>query len=304
MRTAWFTLIACVFLGSGCKPKPTVDAQGRPLPKSVNSVPLPAGMSTYLADSIASNAPVGFNMVMNPGAGIAMYAPPGFEWSSPNTVLGAFSNVIKMNEGNAVLNDNPLHIFYALPDLISELRYAITLDAQIYTPTPYEQYLGGMQSSKLQWTQASSIDTPMGKVPVHERTPDGVETYSNGDAKHFKVIIRQYGLCWKSNFVVVTVVIPEPMDQRLRSSLDQAVASIRLIAKTKGDLVLPPEGPKAEQYDIKGSAARNQYNGAQPFDPLDEMNRVNELNRQNQQNRDQGTSSVPPATSQGAASGG
>ena len=231
-----------------------------------------------------------------------MYVPPGYEWSAPQIVLGAFSNVIGMNESSAPERNSPIHVFYALPDLLREIKYAATVDVDIYVPIDYEHLLGQVKASKFSWRELAPITTSMGTVPIHERTIDGVETYSNGDAKQFKVIIRQYALCWKSACVIVSTVTPEPLDNRLRGNIEQAISSIRLIPKTAGELVLPPEGPKAAQYSLKGAAHPGQTFAQPRPDPLEEVNRINEFNRQNRErNSNQPPQDAPP-TNQGGAS--
>ena len=212
-----------------------------------------------------------------------MVVPAGFEWSGAENVLAAFSNVIGMNESSAPERSSPIHVFYALPDALRELKFATTLDVNVYTPMDYEHYLGKMKASKSSWKALKPMMTSMGMVPIHELTQDGTETYSNGDPKHFKIFVRQYALCWKSSCVIVTTVIPEPMDIRFRRDLEQAIGSICIMPKANGDLILPPEGPKASHYSIKGATRPGQMNPSPYSDPLDEVKQINEFNRQNQQ---------------------
>ena len=300
---ALLVVVAC----QGCGHKGSTGPSNANASTDVKPEPLRPGMTSYLNDLPASTGTItGFNPVVNPGVGISMAAPPGFEWSNAQNVVEAFSNVIGMNESGAPEPRAPIHLFYALPDALRELMYATRMEADVYDPMDYEHYLGKIKTNKFVWKDLPLMMTAMGPVPVRERTDDAMETYSNGNPKKFKIFIREYALAWKSNLVIVTTVTPESMDVRFRGNIEQAIGSVRLIPKSQGQLVLPPEGPKAAHYGLKGAAhpGDRAFGAPRGRDPLEEMRQINEFNQRNQQrDTNQPPAQGNPPTNQDGAGG-
>lgn len=289
-------LIMCLACSKGSKPV----ASTSPVTKEAEPVPLEDGMASYLLDMAPLSAQAGFSPVINPGAGVSMYVPAGFEWYSPANVLGAFSNVIKMIEASAPRKNAPIQVFYALPDLLREVKFPTTLDVDIYPAIPYEQFLGRM-ASHAEWIKLPLLRTSMGAVPVYQREDSATEMFSDGDPLRFKLYTRRYALCWKSGFVLVTTVIPAPVDARLRPGLEEAIRSLRVFPKAQGELTFPPEGPKAARYEPQGGTGRPFRPDSQgAVDPRDELDRINEFNRRNQQPQQQPQQEAPPAEAPGS----
>lgn len=294
-------MVGAIFCLSSCGKPP--ESSMKPGSKTPGPDDPSYKQGTFLAEPISeAPTPVGFNRVVNSMDKAGMFAPPNFEWASPNAYLGAL-NLVDPTIGGAqmAIPSETMNLFCARVDLIKPYFYPAKIIVQ---PAPNwsiegsQKALAALDKTK-DWVFKGLIKSPMGDIPNWERTADRV------GFKGAKLTIQQkrYLFCWKGATFIAFTDCPTDQVPGLSLALEQSILTFRYLPQQLGggSMILPPESKKNERFATQGEIFQEESNRQRTQDMFDEVNAINRMNRERQelQNGNIQNQQPPPTTDPG-----
>lgn len=247
-----------------------------------------AGPETFLKVGVDAANPGGFNEVTNPGEGMTMLVPPGFEWDTPETYFAAMNTANpSVKGGMAARSLSPIAVFDAdvarLQRCLCPARIEVERMPHWSIEAAEKDAEKGAASG---WVAEGRLNTALGQVPIYERT---IEMTDPLGAKA-KVVQRRYFMCWQEDSLAVFTYCPATQLLELGDALEQAALTLRPIKVDRNaQIVIPPSSPKRSRFGTDAELLQEEARARRDQDTIDQVNEINRENAERQRlQREQG----------------